>query len=163
MAEKKPIDIIVETEAEYEAAQDAKLAESRAKIEAQLEVMQGELNAAKAIIAKTEGNMKFMAKYATDALVGKNFGLLQDIIEDEPTYVVVETPTGAKTIRESGTEQKDRIAAINAFFKYNLAQPSEAVKGAQNLHIHGDTSAIMNKFLTMNNKTSGAKPTKPAS
>ena len=77
-------------------------------------------------------------------MVKRNFETLQEIIDDVPAYETVETAQGTKTIRISGTENRDRISALNTFFKYNLKTPDGDLPPAQHLHIHNAQNTIDN-------------------
>ena len=111
-------------------AKEAKDKISHANSNTNLEVLETE-------IIKAEQAISFAAKYAVESQVKQNFKALQDIIEDEPTYQVYESPNGAKLVRTSGTENKDRLTALNTFFKYNLKTPESTAGGANHLHING--------------------------
>lgn len=94
------------------------------------------------VVNNAVAKLEFAAKYATEEQVKKNFTTLQEIIDDAPEFQVVETAQGTKTIRIAGTENRDRIAAINTFLKYNLKTPDGDVPAPKHLHIHAAQSAI---------------------
>ena len=100
-------------------------------------------------IIEAQQEMKFAAKYAQDNLVKKNFKTLQSIIDDEPEYQVYESANGAKSVRIAGTENKDRLTAINTFLKFNLETPGNDGKGSQHVHLHDSSKLdeLMNNLL----------------
>jgi PAS domain-containing protein len=97
-----------------------------------------DLQALETDIIQAEQKLKFAAKYASDELVRKNFKTLQSIIDDEPEYAIYESANGAKSVRVSGTDNKDRLTAINTFLRFNLKKPEDGnAKGGQHVHLHG--------------------------